>query len=278
MLKGYYRLGRPINALAGVLAVYVSAYAAGANNWWPVTWAAVTVLLITVSTNAWNDYLDIEIDRINKPERPLPAGIVSPRGALLFSIAGTGLSLLIAALINLPAFIIALGSNVLLYLYSWKLKCTVLAGNAAVGAIVGLCFIFGGVAAGNVEPTVMLALTVFIAIMGREILKTMADYGGDLEHNCTTISTAWGREKAGLFAVIFFAAAAIMMAVLFFTESYGPVYLIIILLVKWPLYAYVGLQARKSRSGNSLEKASTLLKYGFFAWFVAVVLGVALGG
>ncbi|MDW7740622.1 MAG: UbiA family prenyltransferase, partial [Bacillota bacterium] len=146
MFKEFFRLGRPINALAGCIAVILSGYLAGPDSWWPVIMATITVLLITVSTNAWNDYLDIEIDRINKPDRPLPAGTISPRGALMFSAIGSVLSLITAIFINPPAFLIAVIANILLYIYSWKLKCSVLWGNVTVATIVGLCFIFGGVA------------------------------------------------------------------------------------------------------------------------------------
>lgn len=273
MLKEYYRLGRPINALSGVLAVLVSAYAAGPLSWWPVIAAALSVLLITVSTNAWNDYLDIEIDRINKPGRPLPSGMISPKGALTFSIIGTALSLLIATFINLPAFLIAIGANILLYLYSWKLKCTVLWGNITVALIVGLCFIFGGVAAGNTGPTLMLAVTVFIAMMGREILKTMADYRGDLEQQCNTISTVWGKKIARHYVIIFLVLAAVLMLVTFFVERYNPIYLYLVIFGIYPILTYISLNAKSDASGEVLEKNSTIMKYSFFIWFLAVVLG-----
>lgn len=278
MCKEYFRLSRPINALAGCLAVFVSAYVAGPISWWPVVMAAVTVLLITVSTNAWNDYIDIEIDKINKPERPLPAGRISPRGALVFSITGSTLSLVAAAFINQPAFLIALGSNILLYLYSWVLKCSVLWGNAAVAAIIALCFIFGGVAAGSVQPTLMPAITVFFAIMGREILKTMADYRGDLEHRCRTIAVAWGKKVARVFMTIFLGIAGILMLATYITEQYSPVYLYIVLFGLYPLFAYISVNARADATGKKLEFASTLMKYGFFVWFLAIVLGAGLGG
>jgi len=276
MLKHYYKLGRPINALAGCIAVFLSAYVAGPASWWPVIMAAVTVLLITVSTNAWNDYIDIEIDRINKPGRPLPAGLISPRGALIFFIAGSALSLVTAAFINLPAFFIALGSNLLLYLYSWKLKCTVLWGNAAVATIIALCFIFGGVAAGNIQPVLMLAVTVFFAMMGREILKTMADYRGDLRQNCSTISTVRGKKTAGIFVAVFLGITAIMMLATYFVEQYSPAYLYLVVLVMFPLFAYIGLNAISSADSEILERNSLLMKYSFFVWFLAVALGAGL--
>ena len=273
MIMEYYRLGRPINALAGVLAVFVSAYAAEPLSWWPVIAAALSVLLITVSTNAWNDYLDIEIDRINKPGRPLPAGTISPKGALIFSIIGTALSLLIATLINLPAFLITVGANILLYLYSWKLKCTVLWGNITVALIVGLCFIFGGVAAGNTGPTLMLAATVFMAMMGREILKTMADYRGDLAQRCNTISTVKGKLVARRYTIMFLALSAVLMLVTYFVEQYSPVYLYLIIFGIYPILTYIAINTKSDASGEILEKNSTIMKYSFFIWYLAVVLG-----
>ncbi len=275
MLKEYYRLGRPINALAGVLAVFVSAYAAGPLSWWPVIAASLTVLLITVSTNAWNDYVDIEIDRINKPGRPLPSGKISPKGALAFSLIGTAISLLIATFINLPAFLIAIGANILLYLYSWKLKCTVLWGNITVALIIGLCFIFGGVAAGNIKPTLMLAVTVFLAMMGREILKTMADYRGDLEQQCRTISTGWGKASARRYTIVFLTLAKVMMLVTYFVEDYKPAYLYLVIFGLYPILTYIAIKAKSDADGHALENNSTLMKYSFFIWFLAVVLGAA---
>ncbi len=276
MLKGYYRLSRPINAVAGCTAVFVSAYAAGAAYWWPVVMAAISVLFITISTNAWNDYVDIEIDRVNKPERPLPAGQVSPRGALVFSAAGSVLSLVFAAMINQPAFLIALGSNILLYLYSWRLKCTVLCGNAAVATIIALCFIYGGVAAGSIRPTLPLAFTVFFAMMAREILKTMADYRGDLQENCSTISTAWGVRTARSFMLVFLWITSAAMLATHFIQAYSPAYLLIILLGMYPIFAYIAIHSKKASPGKSLERLCTIMKYSFFVWFLAVALGAAL--
>jgi geranylgeranylglycerol-phosphate geranylgeranyltransferase len=276
MLKEYYRLSRPVNALAGCIAVFLSGYVAGAETWLPVILAAVTVLFITASTNAWNDYVDIKIDKINKPGRPLPAGLISPRGALTFSITGSTLSLVTASFINQPAFLIALGSNILLYLYSWKLKCTILWGNAAVATIIGLCFIFGGVAAGNVQPTLMLAVTVFFAILAREILKTMADYRGDMQHNCNTIATVWGKKIAWFFVPVFWGIAAAAMTYTHFHERYSIVYLLIVLIVLFPLFIYIVLHSRKNTDGDALERNAVLMKYGYFVWFLAVALGAGL--
>lgn len=276
MLKGYYKLGRPTNAVAGFLAVVLGGYVAGVAAWTPVLLAGLATLLITISSNAWNDYLDIDIDRVNQPQRPLPSGQISPRGALIFSLVGTSLSLVAAAFINPPAFFIALGSNIILYLYSWKLKSTVLLGNAAVASIIALCFIFGGVAAGAIGPTIWLAITAFFAMMGREILKTMADYAGDLRQNCHTIATVWGKKMARIFFLTFLGIAAVVMLAPYFLQHYSAVYLYILLFGVYPLLVYIGINATSNAPAQTLERMSQMMKYDFFVWFLAVALGTTL--
>ena len=85
-IKGLYKLARPFNAFSGALAVFLGGYVAGTGEWLNVTLAAVVAFLVTGAGNSWNDYLDIEIDKINQPHRALPAGFVSPRAAVLLSL------------------------------------------------------------------------------------------------------------------------------------------------------------------------------------------------
>ena len=273
VIKEYIRLGRPINALAGCISVFLSAWVVGPHSWTPVITAAMAVVFITVSSNAWNDYRDLEIDRINKPERPLPVGKIHPRGALVFSVGSALLSVLVAVLISWPAFLIVLGSNVLLYLYSWKLKCSVLFGNATVAFITALCFVFGGVAAGDIQPTLMLAVTVFFAIAGREVLKTIADHAGDAKYGCRTIAVSWGKPVARIFAVSLIVISFALMIATFFTEQFSRGYLYLILLGLFPLFSYSLFIAKPDAPQATIEWASTLMKYGFFIWFLAVLLG-----
>lgn len=273
MFKDYFRLTRPFNSLSGCVVVILSAYVSDATKWLPVIMAAITVLLINSSTNAWNDYLDIEIDRINKPERPIPAGLISPLGALIFAIVGSALSLITAIFVNQIGFIIAVISNIILYLYSWKLKCTVLLGNATVAFIVALCFIFGGIAAGNIQPTLILALSAFFAMIGREILLTMVDYKGDLKQNCNTISTVWGKKAAGIFVAFFLLIASILMISTYFIQQYNLIYLYLVLFIMCPIFAYISYTAWKNLDKQILEKSGQLMKFSYFVWFLAIALG-----
>ena len=62
-LKAYYKLARPYNALSGALAVFLGGYVASTGAWDKVLLAAIVTFVVTASSNAHNDYLDIEIDR-----------------------------------------------------------------------------------------------------------------------------------------------------------------------------------------------------------------------
>ena len=61
---------------------------------------AVSVWSFMCSWNALNDYLDLEIDRVNRPDRPLPSGAISEttaRKAIALMMAISILSIVWAA-------------------------------------------------------------------------------------------------------------------------------------------------------------------------------------
>ncbi|MCA9943078.1 MAG: geranylgeranylglycerol-phosphate geranylgeranyltransferase [Anaerolineales bacterium] len=274
-LKGLYKISRPFTTLTGGLAVLLGGYVAGTGAWGKVALAILATWFITAAANAWNDYRDIEIDKINQPKRPLPSGLVSPRSALIFSLVMTAVSILLAAFINQTAFVIALVSAVMLYIYSWRLKSTVLMGNAIVAVISAMSAIFGGIAAGNPRPSLWLAAIIASAIMGREVLKTLADYEGDLRQRCRTVATVWGRRPARIVFYILGAATLVVMMVPYLLDVYRPVYALVVALGVYPVLFYVLVRVTRDRTGPQLEKLSQLMKYDFMIWFLAVLLGAA---
>jgi len=275
-IKGLFKLSRPISTLTGVLAVGLGGYAAGTGAWGPVGLAALATLFVAASSNAWNDYRDIEIDRINQPQRPLPSGMVTPRAALIFSVVLAVLSVVVAAFINPPALLIAVVSNLLLYIYSIRLKSTILLGNVTVALISAMSPVFGGVAAGNYRPALWLGAIIFVGILGREVLKTLADYEGDLAHNVQTIATAWGPRPARIFFFVTLGATAIIMLTPYLFHAYRPIYAYVVALGVFPVAYYVMVRVHHERTGPQLERLSQLLKYDFLIWFAAVLLGAAV--
>lgn len=274
-LKGLYKISRPLTTLSGGLAVLLGGYVAGTGAWVKILLAVLATWFISAAANAWNDYQDIEIDKINQPKRPLPSGIVSPRSVLIFSWLMTAAAIILAAFINVAAFVVAFASAALLYLYSWRLKSTVLMGNAIIASISATSAVFGGIAAGNPRPSFWLAIIIASAIMGREVLKTLADYEGDLRQRCRTVATVWGRRPARIMFYLLGSATLVVMMIPYLLDIYGSVYALIVALGVYPVLFYVLLRVTRERTGSQLEKLSQLMKYDFMVWFLAVLLGAA---
>lgn len=275
-VKALYKLARPFNALTGALAVILGGYVAGTGDWGKVGLAAIVTFLVTGAGNSWNDYLDVEIDKINQPNRVLPSGQISRKSAWILALVLTILALIISAFINTPAFIIALSASVILFIYSWKLKSTVLMGNATVALISALSVVFGGIAGGNIRPTLMLAGIIAVAILGREVLKTLADYEGDLRQRVSTVATSWGRRKARIVFYLLAAATGWVMLLPYLLDVYDAIYAYIVAFGVYPILLYAVVRVSRHSSGRQLERISQLMKMDFMIWFVAVILGVTL--
>jgi geranylgeranylglycerol-phosphate geranylgeranyltransferase len=272
-IKGLYKLSRPLSSFSGVLAVILGGYVAQTGEWLMVGLAGLAALLVAAAANAWNDYLDIEIDKINQPQRPLPAGLVSLSTARNFSIWTSIVALIIAYFISPTVFLIALFFILLLYLYSWKLKSTVLLGNATVAVTSAFSAVFGGIAAGNAAPSLWLAAIIGTGIMGREVLKTLADYEGDLREHCRTVATVWGKRRARVVFYLLVAATLWVMLLPYLQQVYRPIYAYIVLGGVYPVVLYILLRVTQDRTGPQLERLSQLMKYDFLVWFLAVLLG-----
>jgi len=92
------RLLRPLNAILMAVGVLLGGYlSAGPAAWTPALWwAGAAAALLGAGANAMNDILDLETDRINRPNRPLPSARISVRFAAVLAIATTGTALVIA--------------------------------------------------------------------------------------------------------------------------------------------------------------------------------------
>ena len=89
----------------------------------------LSVFFISASALILNDYFDIESDRINAPERPLPSGQVSPQDVIILSIVVTILGLAISYWSGLAALLVAGLVWLVGFLYNWRFKQTGLPGN-----------------------------------------------------------------------------------------------------------------------------------------------------
>ena len=164
----------------------------------PVILAMVAAFLITGGGNSINDFYDIEADRINRPDRPIPSGRIGKRSVLSISLGLFVIGILLSAFINYLALGIAVLNSVLLAYYSGSLKRKLLVGNFAVSYLVGSTFLFGGAAAGDILLPGMLFVLSFLTNLSREISKTIEDEEGDRANLLKDVKPGEKQEEKGL--------------------------------------------------------------------------------
>ena len=156
------------------------------------------VFFISSSAMISNDYFDLETDRVNAPERPLPSGNAFPKDAVLFTILTAILGLAAAARIGLTALVVALVFWIIGFLYNWKGKASGLIGNLMVSACVGIMFIFGAIAVGEPWNPVIWTLgsLAFCFDLGEEIAADAMDMEGDRLRGSRSIAILKGRRAS----------------------------------------------------------------------------------
>ena len=110
-------LVRARNAAIAFFGVLVGAALSGNFTLAPVILAAFSAALILAGGNAINDFFDVEVDKTNRPERPIPSGRTSKKSALAVSLILFLLGLAMSSLTNAYCLIIAAANTVVLILY-----------------------------------------------------------------------------------------------------------------------------------------------------------------
>ncbi len=158
-----------------------------------LTLIVVSTVLIAAAGYIINDYFDVKIDLINKPERVVIGRYLPRRRAMLLhqslSVAGVMLGLVVSKWIFLfNGFCITL-----LWLYSERLKRQPFVGNFVVALLSALSLLVMAVYyAHHVELIATYAIFAFFITLIREIIKDMEDLKGDANHGCKTLPILWG--------------------------------------------------------------------------------------
>ncbi len=171
-----------------------------------------SVFLISASSLILNDYFDLESDRINAPERPLPAGLVSEHDVILLFLGVTIAGLIASAFLSLISFWVGLLAWTVGFLYNWRFKKSGLPENLMVSFSVGMTFIFGGIAVGKPLETVVWFFSILAALinLGEEIAADAMDVEGDRKAGSRSLPVLFGQETAlRISAAIFLLVIAI---------------------------------------------------------------------
>jgi len=269
-------LTRPGNAIAAGLLTFTGAFVAGGVSGAPAAVGAAVIATLTATGggNAINDYFDREIDAINQPERPIPRGDISARGALRFSLVLFGIAT--AAALTLPAVAIAIAvfNFIALVAYTELFKGLPGVGNALVGYLTGSTFLFGGAAVDRPLGAVNLFGLAAIATLTREIVKDVEDIAGDREEGLRTLPIVIGERRALLIGVAVMVLAVAASGWPYLTGTFGVVYLAVVIPADLVMLGATVRAFTAPRTGQRwLKRGMLLAAVAFVAGRAVVVIG-----
>jgi len=236
----------------------------------------LSVFMITGAGNAINDYFDFKIDRVNRPDRPIPSGRISRNTAQVISITLFGIGIALSYWLGSICLFLAVLNSILLYLYASTFKRTVLIGNIVIAYLSGSTFLFGGALdifeGTGIKSTVILFLLAGLATLAREIVKDIQDMEGDSKSGIVTLPIRIGKTGAaraaalaGLFAVILSPLPFLLNV----NNAFGVSYLVVIFAADMLFF----ISINEILLMDNAKKASKLLKMAMFLALFGFVVG-----
>ena len=84
-INGYIKLTRPPNLIIALFSIFIGGFVTGKiEPLEKLIMACFSGLFVMAGANSINDYFDREIDKINRPSRTIPAGLVTPNQAYVW--------------------------------------------------------------------------------------------------------------------------------------------------------------------------------------------------
>lgn len=273
-IKAYIDLARPVNVVITLLSIPVASILAGAQvgQWLPVLLAAVTGGFVAAGANAINDYFDVEIDKTNRPSRPIPRGDATKGEAWTEWLLLSFVAIVLNLFLNLAALAIVVFAVFILYWYSALFKRTIVIGNVVVAVMTGMAFIYGAVVVGNFSRAIMPALFAFLINIVREVIKDIEDIEGDRKDNANTLPVKYGPRPALWVATVSIVILIATTIGAYWLEIYTIYFLYPVLAVDI-LLTGVLIWMWKDQSPSMMNRLSNGLKLCMVVGLIAIYLG-----
>lgn len=189
-----------------------------------------------------NDYYDVKIDYINKPDRVVIGKSITRRFAILFHVILSTIGIAIGIYLSWRITALNVLSVFLLWLYSNNLKRLPFVGNLVVALLTGAAVYSVDILyrTGNALIVVFAVFAIYMTLV-REIIKDVEDLKGDNTFGCKTLPIVWGirRTKWVLYAIVVLFAATVVGLNFYYTAlpfRYQLLFLFVpLLILVWKL-------------------------------------------
>ncbi|HME53965.1 MAG TPA: geranylgeranylglycerol-phosphate geranylgeranyltransferase [Candidatus Lokiarchaeia archaeon] len=289
-LKAYVEILRPVNCAFGALTVLIGIINSACpvstfsslEGWLVAICGLIVYFIVAGASNLINDYFDIDIDKINRPTRPLPRGAISKATAIRYFLLLDAIALVLAAIVGLftpnpvlipcsVAFFLFVG-----YAYARWGKPSGFPGNLMVGAAFSFGIPFGAFYFTSIWNIPALIWFFFITsaflLISRELVKGMEDIEGDRKFNIKTVANTSGITMAAIVSIVFSVLAIITFTVPAIRLIHSLLFDIFMILGDIAAATSIGFLLSGHPSRHHQKLSSLMLKAGAFLGLIAYVL------
>ncbi len=248
---GFLRLIRVQNLLIVVMTQFLARITlVGPRHEWlriltdPTIWLlSFSTVCIAAAGYIINDYFDVKIDLINKPERVVIGRYLKRRVAIGTHQILSVLGCLIGLYLSKWVFLLDVVSVSLLWFYSARLKREPFIGNVVIALLTAFSLLVLAVYyRQNADIILIYALFSFGISLVREVIKDMQDVRGDARFGCRTLPIVWGlrRTKYLLFVLIAsFIMTLFLIANDLDNQKLSLIFLLLLAPITWLIYRLV---------------------------------------
>ena len=176
-------------ATAVVVGAYVSRWP---TRWSPALLAAAAAFAAAAGANAVNDAADRRTDAVNRPNRPIPSGRVTPRAAVVVAVVAWVLAVLLSLRVGGDAVLVVAAWVVVTAAYSPWIKRVPYLKDGVVALVAASPFVLGGISQGKLLLSLVPFVLAFLAHSARELVKDVEDIEGDERAGVRTAAVVFG--------------------------------------------------------------------------------------
>jgi len=241
-----------------------------------------------------NDYFDLQIDAVNKPDKVVVDRQVKRRWAIIWHLVLSASGVLISLYIGYKtrSVIIPLANTLavfLLWFYSTTFKKKLLTGNIIIAAltawVIFVVYFFTGAGdgwhslAGLFDARKLFKLTIlyagfaFIVSLLREVVKDLEDMEGDARYHCKTMPIVWGVPATKVYAAVWLivcVAALIIVQLYAWGSGWRVIILYSVAAIIIPLVLILK-KLHKALLPRDYHRLSTQIKFVMLAGILSMV-------
>lgn len=261
----------------------------------------IASLCIAAAGYIINDYFDLNIDRVNKPDKLIIDRSIKRRGAILWhlalSFAGVLISVCVAFRMGdwhvyLAAFINFI-CVITLWFYSTTYKRKLMVGNIIISLLTAwtilvlyLSQVHNWFWVKSIDKVnyqlattrlfkyaILYAGFAFIISLIREVIKDMEDIEGDAKYNCKTMPVVWGIKATKVFVAVWIIVLIGALVILqFYVLQFGwwPAIIYCMILLIAPLL-WIMKKLHKAQVPAQYHQLSSMVKFVMLAGILSML-------